>query len=628
LDRSFSYSIPEELGGVVEIGSLVRIPLGHRNVRGIVVDLHPPSGEGGDDGRGGPEEGKLEAIRSVVLRPPLAPPALRDLLCWVALRYVAPAPAAFERIVPPRVRVTARASVPLAGGPPLERLLAYRGGTELARAISSGGTGVWCLRSVAGEDRGRLIGELVGAAAQTEGAAIVLVPEVHYGSRVLDRLQEEFSYCARLDSGRSDRDRAAGWLAMAEGNGLGAGGRGSVLVPGRRLRLLVVDEEHHRSYKEDRAPRFDARRVAIERARRQDGLCVLVSVAPLVETGAAAADGRFQLAEPLRSADRDARPIIELMDKPRDRELARDLHRRIHDRLEAGGKVGILVPQRGYARSLWCGACHRSVRCPVCEAGVRLEAGGSSIRCPRCGFSAPVPSECPTCKERDFYLLGAGSERLAEQLSAMFSRATVARVDPDTLDAGVSPSPEADIYVTTWIGTKPALRPEVSLVAVVDADALIRMPDFRAAENAYRALVEMAEWAGPASSGGRLLLQTAEPTHHSIQAVVRANYGYFLERELEYRRELDYPPFSELVKVRASGPGRAEVLRTVAERCRSVGGHVLGPIEVGSRSDPGRQPAAEVLVKHPDAERVAECLRSILPKVPAGTRLRVDVDPR
>jgi primosomal protein N' (replication factor Y) len=209
----------------------------------------------------------------------------------------------------------------------------------------------------------------------------------------------------------------------------------------------------------------------------------------------------------------------------------------------------------------------------------------------------------------------------------MFPRATVSRVDADTLrDAG--PASDADLYVTTWIGTKPAIRPEVSLVAVLDADALIRMPDFRAAENAYRALVEMCEWAGPADSGGRLLIQTAAPSHHAIQAVSRADYGFFLERELQQRRELAYPPFAELVKVRASGSGYPELLNEVARGCHDLGARVLGPIEV--RGGPGHEggSAAEVLVKHPDAERVAEYLRGILPKVPAGTRLRVDVDPR
>jgi primosomal protein N' (replication factor Y) (superfamily II helicase) len=615
LDRTFDYAVPDTLGSTVAVGSLVRVPLGARKVRGIVVEV----AEG--------EVAGLEPVLSLVVRTPLAVPSLRDLLRWVAARYVAPQPAAFERVVPPRVRVQPRPVAPLGDGPAPEILRAYSGGTQLLDAIASGSRGVWCLRALSGDDHGRLITELVGAAGRASGAAIVMVPEVHYGSRVLDKLQEAFPDCVRLDSGKSDAERAAGWLAMAAGHGLGGGGRGSVFVPCPDLRLIVVDEEHHRTYKEDRAPRFDARRVAIERARRQGAICVLVSVAPLLETGAGVRGGTFGLTQPTREADRAARPIVELMEKPHDRQLAQGFHRRIHDCLSAGGKVAVLVPMRGFARSLWCGACRRSVRCPVCEAGVRLEAGGAAIRCPRCGYSTTTPELCPTCGERDFRLVGAGSERLADQLGAMFPRASVTRVDADTLGSGEAHPPAGDIYVTTWIGTKPALRPDVSLVAVLDADALIRMPDFRAAENAYRALVEMAEWAGPAGVGGRLLVQTAQPSHHAIQALVRADYGFFLERELEQRHELGYPPFAELVKVRSSGMKHLEVLDEVTELCRGMGAQVLGPIgvRVGAASDVD---AAEVLVKHPDAGPIAECLRGILPKVPAGTRLRVDVDPR
>jgi primosomal protein N' (replication factor Y) len=196
----------------------------------------------------------------------------------------------------------------------------------------------------------------------------------------------------------------------------------------------------------------------------------------------------------------------------------------------------------------------------------------------------------------------------------MFPRATVARVDPESLQAGELPPTDRDVYVTTWIGTKPTIRPDVSLVGVLDADALIRRPDFRAAEAAFEALVEMAAWAG---SGGRLVVQSAESAHHAIQAVVRADYSYFLRHELAERTELGYPPASELVRIAADD---AEALDDAATASREAGGRVLGPI-------PRRAPRAglEILVKCPDAFAVASALRGILA---ARSSLRVDVDPR
>ncbi|MDQ3953722.1 MAG: hypothetical protein M3279_12300, partial [Actinomycetota bacterium] len=163
-------------------------------------------------------------------------------------------------------------------------------------------------------------------------------------------------------------------------------------------------------------------------------------------------------------------------------------------------------------------------------------------------------------------------------------------------------------------------------VGVLDADALLRRPDWRAAEEGYQALAAMAEWAGPAGDGGRLVLQTDEPGHHAIQAVVRGDYDFFLERELEARRELGYPPFAELVKLTARGPRAAELTNDAAAVCRDAGARVLGPISV--RPPGASEPELQTLVKCADALAVTPGLRGILARAPAGSRLKVDVDPR
>jgi primosomal protein N' (replication factor Y) (superfamily II helicase) len=288
--------------------------------------------------------------------------------------------------------------------------------------------------------------------------------------------------------------------------------------------------------------------------------------------------------------------------------------------------VALLVPMAGYARSLWCAACRRSLRCPRCEAGMTYERGVTRVRCPRCSLERQAPDECPYCRSHDFRYLGAGSERLEEQLAHSFPRARVRRMDPATLEAveGAPDLSDADIYVTTWIGTKPSFRPDVSTVGVLDADALIRRSDFRSAELAFQAFSEMSSWAGPASEGGRLVIQTSEPAHHAIQAVVRGDYDYFLEREIESRRELGYPPFSDLVKAFAMGPDAAKLMERASAAARDAGGRVLGPTEARS----GNERGLEILVKCSDARAVGEALRVILPEVPRGSRLRVDVDPR
>jgi primosomal protein N' len=617
VDRTFDYAVPPKLAARIQPGVLVRVPFGHRRVRGLVfsvTDLEPAA--------------DLEEIATVSFPVPVAPRALIDLLEWVARRYVVPRGRALALAVPPRVRVRTPVAEPLGGGPGPSRILEYEGGAGLIDALESGGSGVWCIWARPGEDRGELISELVAAAGRAgDGGALVAVPEIRYGSSVLDGITRHWPTIARLESTRSEMERSNAFAALAAGHGLGAGGRSTVFAPVPHLRLVVLDEEHHTTYKEDRSPRYDARRAATERARIQNAVCAFVSSAPSVELGAAAAEGRAGWVRPARADLRRARPIVELIDRPEDRSLSHALHERVRDALRRSERIALLAPRRGYARALWCAGCRRSLRCPACEAGLFFDRTPRRVRCGRCGYSSEPPAACPSCGASEWRFVGAGSERLAEQLASMFPRARVRRVDPTVLEGlsgGDTPSFEdADIYLTTWIGTKSSLRPDVSVVGVLDADALIRRPDFRAAERAYQALAEMSEWAGPADGGGRLVVQTAEPGHHTLQALVRADYEYFLERELQHRRELAYPPFTELVKVTVRGPGAATEMDRITRAVRIRGARVLGPIRIPR----GEEATLQVLIKARTADDLSSDLRSLLVEGSGGARVSIDVDP-
>ena len=616
LDRSFDYLVPEALGDSVELGSVVRVRLGHRNVRGVVVagTQSAPSEE-------------LEPVLAVVVTPAPARPPLTELYRWIARRYVAPQGAALARSVPPRVRVKPREPEPsLDATRKTATVAGYEGGSDLLTALTSGRGGTWCLQWAWGEDRAAVIAEL---AACTGGATLMTAPEVRHGARVIEDLQLRLPDVERVDSSRSEGERSRAWLRLAAGHGMGAGGRAAVLAPAPNLGLIVVDDEHNVAYKEDRAPRFDARRVALERASLQNAVCVLASAAPSLEWYGPAA---LPTLEPTRARRRAARPLVELLEPEGERAFSHAFHERVAAALRRKQRVGLLAPRRGYARALWCASCRRSLRCPVCEAGMALDRGAARLRCPRCGHLDSVPARCPRCSSTELRALGAGVERLAEQLARAFPHAVVGRIDPDLLAGSPEPSPDrsdlerCDIYVTTWFGTKPELRPEVSLVGVLDVDGLVRRPDFRAAENAHQALVAMAQWAGPASEGNRLLLETSEPAHHAVQALVRADHRFFVERELPGRAELSYPPYTELVVARASGAEGEALAGRAAAACREAGAMVLGPID---RRRTGGPPERQLMAKCPQgAEVVAEALRPLVAAAPRGSRLWVDVDPR
>ena len=610
--REFDYAVPDALSEKVVAGALVRVPFGGRKVRGIVttVEERPP-------------ERDLETILSVVIEHPLAPPPMMDLLRWVSRRYVSSLGRSFEKVVPPRVRVRPRPGGNAETGPRPATVLGYDGGERLIESLMKGGAGTFVLQSVPGEDRVALVSELVAAATATGGAAIVTVPEVRYGSVLLDGLEAIWPNAARVDAGREDSERARGWVEGAAGASLILGGRSAVFAPSPALRLIVIDEEHHPTYKEDRAPRYDARKVARERARLQRAVCVLLSPTPSVESSFEAVEGRVSHVVAGREAQRRARPLVELVEPEEGHSISHELHERVRDALKRSERVGLLAPTSGFARAVWCAKCRRSLRCERCEAGLAFNRSLSGLRCPRCSWTGAAPDVCPSCGASDFRFLGAGSERLAEQVASAFPKARVTRVDPDVLGRTGPAVLDGDIYLTTWIGAKEILRPEVSLVGVLSIDPMIRRPDFRAAERAYRVLAEMSEWAG---AGGRLVVQTGEPTHHAVQAVVRGDHGFFVTREIEHRRELKYPPFSELIKVTVAGDGGAVVIEEIVRIARGTGASVLGPIPV-PLSDFGED-VLEVLIKSADAMTIADALRPTAESVPAKIRLRIDVDPR
>lgn len=599
----------------------MRVPLGgKKKVRGIVVSTEDRAP---DIGVSSPE---VKDVAGVVIETPLVPPGMVALYRYVARRYVTAFGRCLELAVPPRVRIKTPVPAEIAPGPIGEGtnlVEGYEGGIELLRAISSGAEGTCLLRTAPGEDHGRVIAELVAVAAGA-GAAIVCVPEVRYGSATIDFLAERFPGLVRVDASMSEGERSRGWLAAAAGAPLIAGGRSAVFAPAPQLRLVVVDEEHNPTYKEDRAPRYDARLIARERARMQGAVCVLISSTPSLETYGAARRSAIRYAAPPRAAEKAARPLVEVAGVDRERSIGAEVHRRIKETLDAGDRVGVLAPAAGFARAVWCASCRRSVRCPRCEAGMN---GGEGLSCPRCGLGLPMPETCPSCGAAELRMLGAGSRRLTEQVAKAFPRARVVRVDPDVLEEGeILDVDAADIYLTTWIGTKQALRPEVSTVAVLEIDRLIRRPDLRAAERAYQMLAEMAGWAGSRSSGGRLIVQTDEPSHHAVQAVVRGDYSFFADREMALRKELGYPPYSELVKVTAAGEGASELVDRAASLARGAQARVLGPIGV-ARSALG-EGAVEILIKCRAAVAVSDALAPLARDVPAGTRLRIDVDPR
>ena len=392
VDRRFDYALPAKFQAAVQVGSLVRVPFGNRRVRAVVTSLMPTAAEG------------LEEVAALVAGAPVAPGRLIEVFEWLAHRYVAPLGRAFERAVPPRVRMKVASPEPLDTAPAgaERRLHSYAGGAEFLRTLHSEEGSNWSVRTLSGEDHGALVVEMIDAALSEGGQALVAVPEVRWGSTTLERLSERWPQTARVDSAQPDGERARAWLRIGAGAPLGAGGRSTVLAPADQLRLIVVDDEHHVSYKEDRSPRYDARKVALERARLQGASCVFVSPTPSVEVGAAVRDGDFREVIPGWEDVRFARPIVETVAPPSDRVFSHELHERIRDTLRDGDRVALLVP-RADTRAR-CGARLAAGRFDVRSANPGCSSIASETLCgaPIAASAHRPPHRAPTAARRSF----------------------------------------------------------------------------------------------------------------------------------------------------------------------------------------------------------------------------------
>ena len=393
--------------------------------------------------------------------------------------------------------------------------------------------------------------------------AIVLMPEISltaqaiglYRARFGDRVAllhsalsigERWDECARISSGEA---------------AVIIGARSALFAPTRSLGLIVVDEEHETSYKQEQAPRYHARDVALKRGELNSCPVVLASATPAVETFYLAEAGRHHLLRlPTRVEDRPM-PSVRIVDL---RGAARHpaifsgpLRQGIATRLQANEQAILFLNRRGYATFLLCPTCGHSVRCADCGVALTFYQQDNSVRCHHCGLSLHAPDACANCGGRQFSFSGFGTERVESELARLFPQARPGRLDRDTT-AGrgahlriVSSfrDAETNILIGTQMVAKGFDFPGVTLVGVISADTALNLPDFRAGERTFQLLTQVAGRSGRGEKEGEVVVQTYQPDHYAVLAAAQQDYEVFYRQEIEMRRELDYPPFSQLANL-------------------------------------------------------------------------------
>jgi primosomal protein N' (replication factor Y) (superfamily II helicase) len=430
--------------------------------------------------------------------------------------------------------------------------------------------------------------------------SILLVPEIGLTPGVAADLYSIFGEeIAILHSSLSDAERAEQWHRIRRGEArIAVGTRSAIFAPVRDLALIIVDEEHDNSYKQEETPRYHGRDVAVMRAKALNATVVLGSATPSLESFQNATRGKYALIElPDRVQERPL-PEVELIDMREEFQqtgkesvLSRKLIEETTARLERGEQVMILLNRRGYSAWVMCRGCGETLQCRDCAVAMTYHKRQQRLLCHYCGYQAPVPKTCPKCGSDYVQFLGTGSEKLEDILHAAFPKARIGRMDRDTVRGhddfermlSEFQAGDIDLLVGTQMIAKGHDVHGVTLVGVVGADTALGLPDFRAAERTFQLLTQVAGRAGRGDMPGKVVLQTHFPDHYAVQFAAHHDYQGFAEKELRFRGWMHYPPFDSLANIVLRSDKQEEALRYAGvlgnwfQSVRHEGVRIMGP---------------------------------------------------
>ncbi|MDT3737362.1 MAG: primosomal protein N' [Denitratisoma sp.] len=432
----------------------------------------------------------------------------------------------------------------------------------------------YLLHGVTGSGKTEVYLRLIGQALEKGGQALLLVPEIALTPQLEARVSNRFpgARLVSLHSSLAGGARAAGFLQALNGDAdIVLGTRLSVFTPLPRLALIVVDEEHDRSFKQQEGMRYSARDVAVWRAKQRGVPIVLGSATPSLESWAAAQTGRYTLLELTARAVAEAMPEVRCVDIRREKlqdGMSEHLLRAIAARLERGEQSLIFLNRRGYAPVLACPSCGWVSRCPGCAANMVVHLADKRLRCHHCGREERIPVACPTCGNQDMHPFGRGTQRLEEALAARFPQARILRVDRDSAKSQsrwhavleAIHKGEADILVGTQMLAKGHDFPNLTLVGVLNADAALFAADFRAPERLFAQLMQVGGRSGRAALPGQVLVQTQYPEHPLYRALAAHDFAAFADAQLAERERAGFPPFTHQAMLRAEAPELKQAL--------------------------------------------------------------------
>lgn len=525
---------------------------------------------------------------------------------------------------------------------------------EIRACLSSRRFSPCLLHGVTGSGKTEVYLRAIDEVLQTGGGAIYLVPEIALTTQLLSRIRERFpeSEIAVLHSGISPSARHDQWKQVCRGDiRLVVGARSALFAPVRDLRLIIVDEEHDPSYKQDDRLRYNARDLAVVRGKFAEATVILGSATPGIQTYYQATGKRYRyLSLPCRVEDHPL-PTVELVDMRAERNekgrtplLSHPLVEALRETLAHRKQALLFLNRRGFHTFLFCPDCGHVFTCPSCDLALTNHTALGVLKCHHCDFTATPPVVCPDCRSSHILSQGAGTERVEEETKELFPEARIMRMDSDTTSRKGDVEKilrkldrfEIDILIGTQMITKGHDFPEITLVGVLAADASLNLPDFRASERTFQILTQVSGRGGRGDQRGRVVVQTFNPGHYAIRRAQEHDYAGYYADELSIRRELGYPPFSRLIGVHFSGPKKAEGKKAVTEigkRARELAAtltdgkvDVIGPAESPLARLRGRY-RWQMLLRGPKSGPLHLLAEKVLREPKRGLEIQVDVDP-
>jgi primosomal protein N' (replication factor Y) len=631
-----------------DAGYRVRVPFGRGERLGVIVEVA--------DGSDWPLEQLKEAGPILRDQPPL--PADFFRLCeFAASYYQAPLgevvmqalPAGLKRLDPPDRRAGRAVKPPKAAARPELT-------DEQAVAVNAidlaGGFSAALLHGVTGSGKTEVYLRLVERALAEGSQVLLLVPEINLTPQLEERVRARFPErtVVALHSELAEAARERNWRAASAGEAqIVLGTRLAIFTPMPKLGLIVVDEEHDASFKQQDGMRYSARDVAVFRAHQRGIPVLLGSATPSLESWANAGSGRYRLLELKERANPAAQlPAVNLVDTRKivlQEGVADRLLAAIDERLQRGEQSLVFLNRRGYAPVLACPACGWVSRCKHCAANLVLHLADRRLRCHHCGFENRVPKACPTCGNQDIHPFGRGTQRLEAWIQERFPQARVLRVDRDAVKSRKQweavleriHGGEADILVGTQMLAKGHDFPKLTLVGVLGADSALFAADWRAPERLFAQLMQVAGRAGRAELKGEVLIQTQYPDHPLFAALVAHDYPGFAASQLKEREQAGFPPYTFQAVLRAEAPLMADAIAflnaAAAEAVLREHDQVMVydpvPMKMARLANLERGQLVVESFSRPALQACLPCWREVIEKIKAPSRLRwhIEVDP-